>query len=211
MKLYIKASEEEYFKYLKDNIVISDIEFGFIRGIAYIGINSSNITRVIDVYESIFEIKDKVYLLNSNDFEIKYKNDYRDLTSIQRGVIFDNKTEAPFTNEYHNTEEKGIYIDILTKQPLFSSKDKFQSGCGWPSFSKPIDDRLLMNKLDVSHGMVREEIRTNNSDIHLGHVFEDGPIISGGLRYCINSAALRFIPLDEMEVEGYGEYLDLVK
>ena len=106
---------------------------------------------------------------------------------------------------------RAIYVDITTGEPLFVSTDKFDSGCGWPSFSKPIDRKLIQEKADTTHGMVRTEVRSKTGDAHLGHVFTDGPADKGGLRYCINSASLRFIPKEKMQAEGYGEYLELVK
>lgn len=128
----------------------------------------------------------------------------RRLTPMQYNVTQQNGTEPPFRNEYWNEHRKGIYVDIVSGEPLFVSTAKFDSGCGWPSFSRPISNDLIVEKRDLSHGMDRIEVRTKNSDIHLGHVFNDGPKESGGLRYCINSASLKFIPLDKMEEEGYG-------
>lgn len=133
------------------------------------------------------------------------------LTEEQYAVTRKNATEPPFRNAYWDEYRPGIYVDITTGEPLFVSTDKFDSGCGWPSFSKPIDRKLIQEKVDTSHGMVRTEVRSKTGDAHLGHVFTDGPADKGGMRYCINSASLRFIPKDEMEAEGYGEYLDLVK
>lgn len=117
-------------------------------------------------------------------------------------------TERPFTGEYDDFFEKGIYVDIVSGEVLFSSEDKFNSGCGWPAFSKPISDDALTEKTDLSYGMIRTEVRSAGAKSHLGHVFPDGPRETGGLRYCINSAALRFIPYDELEEAGYGEYKD---
>lgn len=131
------------------------------------------------------------------------------LTELQYKVTQEGATEKPYNNEYCNTFEEGIYVDIVSLEPLFISKDKFDSGCGWPAFSKPIDKRLIKEKADFSHGMARTEVRSKNSDSHLGHVFCDGPEELGGLRYCINSASLKFIPKDKMKEEGYEEYLDL--
>jgi len=131
------------------------------------------------------------------------------LTPFQRHVMYQNGTEPPFQNEYWNNHREGIYVDPITGKPLFSSLDKFDSGCGWPSFAKPLDDMQVIEKHDYSHGMVRTEVRTKDSDVHLGHVFDDGPLKLGGLRYCINSASLRFIPKEEMEKEGYGPYLNI--
>ena len=113
--------------------------------------------------------------------------------------------------QYYVTQEAGIYVDVVSGKPLFLSLDKFDSGCGWPAFAKPIDDQLIKESTDRSHGMVRTEVRSKDSDAHLGHLFEDGPVELGGLRYCINSAALRFIPLDSLEAEGYGDYLRYFK
>jgi len=131
------------------------------------------------------------------------------LTEMQYKVTQENGTEPPFLNEYSNHFEEGIYVDIVSLKPLFISTDKFNSGCGWPAFSKPIDRNLIKEKIDKSHGMIRTEVRSNGSDSHLGHVFCDGPEELGGLRYCINSAALKFIPKNEMKEKGYEKYLDL--
>ncbi len=133
------------------------------------------------------------------------------LSDEQYAVTQQNKTERPFSNEYWNHHERGIYVDITTGEPLFSSTDKFDSGCGWPSFTRPIDPDVVRSKADGSFGMARTEIRSRAGDAHLGHVFEDGPPDQGGLRYCINSASLRFIPLDSMDAEGYGEFKPLVE
>ena len=133
------------------------------------------------------------------------------LTPEQYAVTQKNATEPAFHNDYWNEHRPGIYVDITTGEPLFVSTDKFDSGCGWPSFSKPIDRKLIHEKMDTSHGMVRTEVRSATGDAHLGHVFTDGPADKGGLRYCINSASLRFIPKEKMQAEGYGEYISLVK
>ncbi len=132
------------------------------------------------------------------------------LTSTQYDVTQNNATEPPFKNEFWESFRPGIYVDITTGEPLFVSTDKFESGCGWPSFSKPIDPNVLRKKKDASHGMLRTEIRSRAGNSHLGHVFNDGPRESGGLRYCINSASLRFVPKEDMEQEGYGYLLGLV-
>ena len=131
------------------------------------------------------------------------------LSPLQRYVMFENGTEPPFKNEYWNNHRDGIYVDPLTGKPLFSSVDKFDSGCGWPSFAKPLDLSQINEKNDYSHGMIRTEIRTVDSNAHLGHVFDDGPSALGGLRYCINSASLRFIAKEDLEKEGYSQYLTL--
>lgn len=133
------------------------------------------------------------------------------LTAEQYAVTQKNATEPAFRNDYWDEHRPGIYVDVTTGEPLFVSTDKFDSGCGWPSFSKPIDRKLVREKVDTTHGMVRTEVRSTTGDAHLGHVFTDGPTDKGGLRYCINSASLRFIPKDKMQAEGYAEYIDLVK
>ena len=115
-------------------------------------------------------------------------------------------TERPFANEYWDNKEPGIYVDVVSGEPLFASTDKFESHSGWPSFTKPIDPEHVVENQDTTHGMKRTEVRSTHGDSHLGHVFDDGPRAMGGLRYCINSASLRFIPLDELESEGYGQY-----
>lgn len=129
------------------------------------------------------------------------------LTPEQYRVTQESATEIPFQNEYYDSHEDGLYVDIVSGEPLFSSRDKFDSGCGWPSFSKPIDRGSVKEKADFSHNMHRIEVRSKEADSHLGHVFNDGPIDVGGLRYCINSASLRFIPLKDLDKEGYGEYI----
>ena len=132
------------------------------------------------------------------------------LTPLQWEVTQNAATERPYVNEYDHEFRPGIYVDVTTGEPLFVSSDKFDSGCGWPAFSRPIDDSLIEEKHDTSHGMVRTEVRSANSGSHLGHVFPDGPKETGGLRYCINSASLRFVPLERMAEEGYESYIPLV-
>ncbi|WP_102407227.1 peptide-methionine (R)-S-oxide reductase MsrB [Parabacteroides bouchesdurhonensis] len=132
------------------------------------------------------------------------------LTDEQYAVTQENATELPFHNEYWDEFREGIYVDITTGEPLFVSTDKFESGCGWPSFSKPIKEELIKGNLDTSHGMTRMGVRSKIGDAHLGHVFTDGPTEKGGLRYCINSASLRFIPKEKMKEEGYSDYLYLL-
>ncbi|WP_214821453.1 MULTISPECIES: peptide-methionine (S)-S-oxide reductase MsrA [unclassified Exiguobacterium] len=131
------------------------------------------------------------------------------LTPMQYKVTQENGTEPPFQNEYWDEEREGLYVDIVDGTPLFTSHDKFQSNCGWPSFSRPIEEKRVDLNMDTTHHMVRTEVRSKQGDSHLGHVFDDGPKELGGLRYCINSAALRFIPIEELEEAGYGEYKHL--
>jgi peptide-methionine (R)-S-oxide reductase len=144
----------------------------------------------------------------------EYKKDVdalKALTPEQYRVTQENGTERPGSGEYLGNDESGIYVDIVSGEPLFASSEKFESGCGWPSFSKPIDDAYVSELRDTDHGMIRTEVRSTHGDSHLGHVFPDGPQDRGGLRYCINSASLRFIHRDEMEEEGYAEYLDQIE
>ncbi|SNT73094.1 peptide-methionine (R)-S-oxide reductase MsrB [Paracoccus seriniphilus] len=132
------------------------------------------------------------------------------LTPEQYRVTQENGTERAFTGEYDHHFEPGIYVDVVSGEPLFASSAKYNSGCGWPAFTKPIDDMITEHQ-DRSHGMTRVEVRSKHGDSHLGHVFPDGPPEAGGLRYCINSASLRFVPRDRMEAEGYGAYLNQVE
>ena len=133
------------------------------------------------------------------------------LTPEQFRVTQQSATERPGTGAYLHNKEAGIYVDIVSGEPLFASSDKFESGCGWPSFTKPIDNNNVNELRDNSHGMIRTEVRSTHGDSHLGHVFTDGPRDRGGLRYCINSASLRFVPKAEMEAQGYGDYLNQVE
>ncbi len=146
--------------------------------------------------------------MNYNRYSRKSQEELKtSLSRTQYEVTQNNATERPFQNEYFNEFREGIYVDITTGEPLFISSDKFESGCGWPSFAKPIDANAILNVNDCSHGMIRREVRSKTGDSHLGHVFEDGPKEMGGLRYCINSASLKFIPKEDMEKEGYGDFL----
>ncbi len=133
------------------------------------------------------------------------------LTPEQFRVTQQSGTERPGTGGYLHNKASGIYVDIVSGEPLFASSDKYESGCGWPSFTKPIETANVRELRDTSHGMVRTEVRSAHGDSHIGHVFDDGPEDRGGLRYCINSASLRFIPRDRMAAEGYGDYLDQVE
>jgi len=135
----------------------------------------------------------------------------RKLTPEQYRVTQQSGTEPPGTGEYLDNKEPGVYVDIVSGEPLFASSDKFESGCGWPSFTKPIEPVNINELHDNSHGMVRTEVRSTHADSHLGHVFDDGPADRGGLRYCINSASLRFVHRDDMVAEGYGAYLNQVE
>jgi peptide methionine sulfoxide reductase msrA/msrB len=148
---------------------------------------------------------------NGKKYEKKSKEILKDtLTDMQFKVTQNNATEPPFQNEYYDNFKQGIYVDVTTGEPLFISSDKFESGCGWPSFSKPIKKDLLQELADVSHGMMRKEVRSKTGNAHLGHVFSDGPQELGGLRYCINSASLLFIPKEEMIEQGYGYLVSLL-
>ncbi|MFC6117659.1 peptide-methionine (R)-S-oxide reductase MsrB [Macrococcoides bohemicum] len=138
------------------------------------------------------------------------KKEINELNEIEYYVTKQNGTEPPFENEYWNHFEKGIYVDKVSGKPLFTSNDKFDSSCGWPSFSKAISDDEIIELVDKSYGMTRTEVRTELSDIHLGHVFNDGPKDKGGLRYCINSASIQFIPYEKLEALGYSEYIKVL-
>ncbi len=155
--------------------------------------------------QALKQKKEAAYAIPT-DAELKEK-----LAPLQYRVIRQNATEPPYQNEYWNNHARGIYVDIASGEPLFVSADQFDSGCGWPSFTRPISPDALVTKTDLSAGMVRTEVRSSHADSHLGHVFGDGPKDKGGLRYCINSASLRFIPQDKMQEEGYGAYLHLLE
>lgn len=160
----------------------------------------------IDLSKANEVIIDKSKYPKPSDEELKKK-----LTDIQYKVTQKNDTEHAFSNEYWDNKEKGIYVDVATGEPLFSSSDKFDSGCGWPSFTKPISKEVVTYHKDSSYNMIRTEVRSRSGDSHLGHVFNDGPKELGGLRFCINSASIRFVPLQDMEKEGYGYLTHIVK
>ena len=162
----------------------------------YCHIHPQKFIRAEKAIDVLYEKKDQEYLKKT-------------LTPLQYEVTQNNATEPPFKNEYFDNEKEGIYVDITTNEPLFVSSDKFDSGCGWPSFTKPIEQKSVKQKTDLTHGMVRTEIRSSIGDAHLGHVFTDGPVDLGGLRYCINSASLKFISKEDMESLGYKDYLYL--
>ena len=148
--------------------------------------------------------------MDFKDYKKPSREDFIEkLSPVEYKVTQENATEKPFSHEYDKNFEEGIYVDIVSGEPLFSSRDKFDAGCGWPSFTTPLDDENVEEKRDLTHGMVRTEVRSKNADSHLGHVFNDGPKDKGGLRYCINGASLRFVKKEDMEKEGYGDYLDL--
>lgn len=151
------------------------------------------------------KIEVKKYPRPSNE-ELKVK-----LTDVQYKVAVENNTESAFSNEYFDNHETGLYVDVVTGEPLFSSSDKYDSGCGWPSFTKPIVPEVIILKEDNKFNMIRTEVRSRSGNIHLGHVFDDGPSDKGGKRYCINSASIKFIPNDEMDATGYGYIQNLIK
>jgi len=153
----------------------------------------------------------KRFRSNTGGKKMNKEQRLKELTDMQYYVTQENGTEPPFRNEYDKHFEEGIYVDIVSGKPLFSSFDKFDSGCGWPAFAKPIEQEEVTEHFDTSHGMRRVEVRSSEADSHLGHVFPDGPSERGGLRYCINSAALRFVPKEDLEKDGYVEYLSLFK
>ena len=142
--------------------------------------------------------------MKPSEEELKQK-----LSDMQYAVTQESATERPFSGEYDDFYKEGIYVDVVSGEPLFSSTDKYDAGCGWPSFTQPIRKRGVKENADFSHGMHRVEVRSAEADSHLGHVFTDGPMDKGGLRYCINSAAMKFVPVADLEKEGYGEYKDL--
>ena len=150
--------------------------------------------------------------INPDEFERKSKDELKkELSDLEYAVTMESATESPYTGQYWDSFEEGIYVDITTGEPLFSSKDKFRSQCGWPSFSKPIEKEVTRYYKDNSHYVERIEVRSRVGDAHLGHVFPDGPTELGGLRYCINSASIRFIKKEDLEKEGYADLLSIFK
>ena len=148
--------------------------------------------------------------INPEEFEKKSKDELKkELSDLEYAVTMESATESPYTGQYWDSFEEGIYVDITTGEPLFSSKDKFRSQCGWPSFSKPIEKEVTRYYKDNSHFVERIEVRSRVGDAHLGHVFPDGPTELGGLRYCINSASIRFIKKEDLEIEGYADLLSI--
>ena len=155
---------------------------------------------------------DEQIKINPDDFEKKSKDELKkELSDLEYAVTMESATESPYTGQYWDSFEEGIYVDITTGEPLFSSKDKFRSQCGWPSFSKPIEKEVTRYYKDNSHYVERIEVRSRVGDAHLGHVFPDGPTELGGLRYCINSASIRFIKKEDLEKEGYADLLSIFK
>lgn len=163
----------------------------------------------MQIYVSIMIIAAAVFMAFTGFTRAEDTDMDKKLTPMQQYVTQHDGTEPPFKNKYWDHHEEGIYVDIISGEPLFSSTDKFDSGSGWPSFTRPINEAMVDEKTDKSHGMTRTEVRSKDSDSHLGHVFPDGPKDKGGMRYCINSAALDFVPKAELEARGYGEYLVL--
>ena len=154
-----------------------------------------------------------IFKIRNGEFRMTYHKSSEAiarLSSEEYWVTQENGTERPGTGKLLFNKEPGIYVDIVSGEPLFLSDDKYESGCGWPSFTKPVESSYLNEISDTTHGMIRTEVRSTNGDSHLGHVFPDGPKERGGLRYCINSASLRFVHLDDMESEGYGKYMALI-
>lgn len=161
---------------------------------------------------SVKDVEGTSIMIDPNNYPKPKDREIRKmLTKEQYAVTQENATEFAFSNEYFDNHEPGIYVDIVTGEPLFSSEDKYDSGCGWPSFVKPITPEVVIEKVDTSYNMTRTEVRGRTGEGHLGHVFEDGPKDRGGLRYCINSASIRFIHKDDMEEQGYGFLLHVAK
>lgn len=178
-----------------------------ISGIAFVSMNLNAVA--MDKNDKDM-MKDTAVMGDTSKKDLKHKNMSTDhLTPLQKKVTMEGGTERPFDNEYWDHKEEGIYVDIINGEPLFSSTDKFDSGTGWPSFTRPISEAIIDEHTDTKFGMVRTEVKSSETNAHLGHVFNDGPAETGGLRYCINSASMRFVPKADLEAEGYGEYLKL--
>jgi len=163
-----------------------------------------------NVFMFIFLVTITMVAVNSSNLDTgkeTFEYEKKELTDYQKYITQKGGTEKPFENEFWDNKKAGIYVDIVSGEPLFSSLDKFDSGTGWPSFTKPLEDENIVEKSDLSIGIERTEVKSAKADSHLGHVFDDG--LNGGDRYCINSASLKFIPVEELEKEGYGEYVEL--
>lgn len=182
-----------------------------LRSIERSSIAAKQLTRIVLI--SMFYYKLPLTLLRKNGeismSEHNQKELKNQLTPLQYAVTQEAATEPPFSGKYDHFDKPGIYVDVVSGEPLFSSLDKYDSGCGWPAFTKPIARRAVSEHRDQSFGMEHTEVQSKEAKSHLGHVFTDGPLDRGGLRYCINSAALRFIPVDQLKEQGYGEYLKL--
>ncbi|MEY3197585.1 MAG: Peptide methionine sulfoxide reductase MsrB [Candidatus Parcubacteria bacterium] len=194
--------------------ILSQTSFAYIKADGTLIKRWIGARTIDDILAKITEAKNTITTLIATGEENKPEQKSPDLTKLtpeQEHILFEGGTEPPFNNAYWDKKDAGIYVDVIDGTPLFSSTDKFDSGTGWPSFTKPIDESIVDEKKDTSLWMERTEIKSSTSSGHLGHVFNDGPVDKGGQRYCINSAALRFVPLADMEKEGYEKYLKLFR